>query len=326
MVKPELGQRPAYLDIKDKKNTYEMDAKLRTLKNALLSDKASVSIYRDEFLESCFKFIDSLRVRLAPNENEDFAQKVLDDFKQLVIARNFLVDWCFLEAKYNKEDFSDSLLYTLEKLMEMSSRPTEIDRWNNVYFHAHEAFAYECFLYIISVLIKCENYLVAHEVFTSHYKLPETSSYNNVDFCSFEEFYYQSDLLQEKLAPSGRRLNSVIAELIKINANRDDLKFSDIMQSDLISQMFTFIKPGGFWYPQTLNYASFSEKFNFFIRATQHKNFMKLLTLTGFDSKDELIESIMKGIALQGDRKFRDGLRSATYPDMLNIKNWDTLK
>ena len=326
LVKPELGQRPAYLDIKDTKNTYGMDAKLKTLKSALLSDKAGISIYRDEFLDSCFKFVDSLRVRVAPAKDEDFAQRVIDDFKQLVMARNLLVDWCLLEAKYNKDDFSESLLYTLERLMELSSRPADMNPWNDVYFHAHRAFAYECFLYIIAALIKCENYQVAHEVFTSHYKLPETSSYNNMDFCGFEEFYYQSDFLQEKLSPPGSRLSSTIAELMKINANRDDLTFNDIIQADLISQMFTFIKSGGLWYPQTLNYASFSPKFNFFIRAAQHKSFVKLLTLTGFNNKDELKESIMKGIALQGNRNFGGAFRIATYPDMLNMENWDTLK
>ncbi|WP_158586349.1 toll/interleukin-1 receptor domain-containing protein [Serratia inhibens] len=326
LVKPALGQRPAYLNVKETKNTYGMDAKLRTLKSALLSDKVAISIYRDDFLDSCFQFVDSLRVRVAPTKEEDFAQKVIDDFKQLVIARNLLVDWCLMEAKYNKDDFSDSLLYTLEKLMELSSRPAEMNSWNDVYFHAHRAFTYECFLYIVAALIKCENFSTAHDVFTSHYKLPDTSSYNNVDFCGFEELYYQSDFLQEKLAPPGRRLNSTMAELMKINANRDDLKFSDIIQADLISTMFMLIKPMALWYPQTLNYASYPAKFPFFIRAAQHKNFMKLLKLTGFDNKKELKESIMNGLTLLDNRGFGGGFRNMSYSSMLNIEGWDTIK
>ncbi|WP_439067676.1 hypothetical protein [Serratia ureilytica] len=108
---------------------------------------------------------------------------------------------------------------------------------------------------------------------------------------------------------------------MKINADRDDLNFNDIMQADLISTMLTFIKPGGVWYPQTLNYASYPAKFPFFIRATQHKNFKKLLTLTGFESKDELKESIMRGITLLVNRGFGIGFRNTSYPNMLNIDN-----
>ncbi|WP_337149560.1 toll/interleukin-1 receptor domain-containing protein [Serratia bockelmannii] len=326
LVKPALGQKPAYLNMKETKNTYGMEAKLRTLKSALLSDKAGITLYRDDFLNSCFLFVDALRVRVSPTKEEDFAQKIIDDFKQLVMVRNLLVDWCLLEARYNKSDFSESLLSTLEKLMELSSRPAEMNSWNDVYFHAHRAFTYESFLYIVAALIRCDNFSVAHDIFTSHYKLPDTSSYHNVDFCGFEELYFQSDFLNDKLAPPGRRLNSTMAELMKINADRDDLNFSDIMQADLISTMFTFIKPGGFWYPQTLNYASYPAKFPFFIRAAQHKNFKKLLTLTGFESKDKLKESIMKGITLLDNRGFGIGFRNTSYPNMLNIDNWDTIK
>jgi len=325
LIKPQVGKRPAYLDIKESNNTYGMDSKFKTLKTSLFNEKASISFYRDDFLNSCFKFVDSLRVKEAPTET-DFAQKVLDDFKQLVIARNLLVDWCLIEANFNREGFQESILVVLEKLLDLSARPVEMNSWNDVYFHAHKAFAYECFLYFVAALIKSENFLVAYELFTSHYKLPETSSYTNVQFCGFEEFYYHSDFLNEKLSLPGRRLNSTIAELLKINANRDDLVFLDIIQADLIIKMFNLTKPSGHWYPQTLNYAPFMHKFPFFIRAEQHKNFNKLLKLTGFSDKDGLKQKIMEGIKLEGNRSWGDGFRDASYPSMFNMEKWDTIK
>ncbi|MCW6542997.1 SEFIR domain-containing protein [Yersinia ruckeri] len=325
LKKPQIGKRPAYLDIKETNNTYGMDSKFKTLKNALFSEKSVISIYRDDFLDSCFKFIDSLRVRENPKEN-DRPQQVINDFKQLTMARNLLIDWCLIEAKFNKNDFPDSLLIVLEKLLELSSRPSELDSWQDNFFLAHKAFSYECFLYFIAALIKSENYSVANDIFTSHYKLPDTSSYNNTQFCQFEEFYYHSDYLQEKLSPPGRKLHSTIAELLKIHANRDDLKFIDIMQADLIIKMFNFTKLNGFWYPHTLNYSSFTQKFPFFIRAEQHKNFSKLLVLTGMSSKDDLKEKIMEGIKLEDNRSWRGGFRDASYPDMFNMDNWDTIK
>ncbi|WP_439067675.1 hypothetical protein [Serratia ureilytica] len=92
LVKPALGQKPAYLNMKETRNTYGMEAKLRALKSALLSDKAGITLYRDDFLNSCFLFVDALRVRVSPTKEEDFSQRIIDDFKQLVMVRNLLVD------------------------------------------------------------------------------------------------------------------------------------------------------------------------------------------------------------------------------------------
>ncbi|WP_431296264.1 SEFIR domain-containing protein [Rahnella sp. PAMC 25559] len=217
LIKPEVSKRPSYLDVKQTKNTYEMDSKFRVFKNALLSEKITTSLYRDDLLDSCFNFADSLRVRSASNE-ADFPQKVIDDFKQLVNVRNILVDWCLLESRFEKPDFSESLLNVLKRLLEMASRPIEVDSWSEDDFHAHKAFAYETFLYILAALIKNEKFLLANEVLKTHYELPETSLSNDYQFCSFDEFYFHSDLLQSKLSPPKMILNSAVAELLKINA------------------------------------------------------------------------------------------------------------
>jgi hypothetical protein len=325
LIKPEVSKRPSYLDVKQTKNTYEMDSKFRTFKNALLSEKITLSLYRDDLLDSCFNFADSLRVRTALNR-DDFPQKVIDDFKQLVNVRNTLIDWCLLESRFDNPDFSENLLTVLTRLLEMASRPREVNSWSDDDFHAHKAFAYETFLYILAALIKNEKFLLAHEVLTTHFELPETSLSNDYQFCGFNEFYFSSELLQSKLSPTNMRLYSPVGELLKINAERQDLIFSDIMQADLIATLMSLITNGRYWYPQTLYYANFSQKYPFFIRATQHKHFKKLLELTGYKNAETLKSAITENIE-RSKREYAvgGGFRGVSYPKVFNMDRWDTL-
>ena len=247
-------------------------------------------------------------------------------FKKLTIARDALTDWCLLESSLEQIDLSDNIALVIEKLLDLSSRPEGLNSFQDNWFHAHKSFAYETLLYIIASLIKNKSFQTTNELITSHYKLPDTSSYSNLQFCGIEEFYYHSDYLQDKLSPPGQRLNSAMAELFKKNANRTDIPFDDIMQSDLIIQMFSLMNPTRHWFPQTLYYAPYSYRFLFFTRAATHKGFKNLLTLTGMSDKDELKNCILEGISKQGTRGWNSGLRGSSYEGLLNIDKWDTLK
>jgi hypothetical protein len=105
------------------------------------------------------------------------------------------------------------------------------------------------------------------------------------------------------LAQQGQRLLSPAAELIKIQADREDLPFPAVIESELLVLLMAFVTPNVFWYPQTLFYRSQSE-FPFFIRATQHKHFLRLAAITGIDDAEALREAVKEGL------------------DRLNVKNW----
>lgn len=324
LQKPTLGKRPSYLDIEETTNTYGMDSKFKSFKDALLSDKKTIPFCRTDFFESCFTFIDSLRIKSQPDV-PDFPQKVIDDFKQLVIARNFLVDWCLLESSLKDENLSERLIFVIEILLELSSIPKNMHSFNDIWFEAHKTFAYQCILYFISALIRTENYTVANEVIMSSYKLPSTESYNNEHFCNITKFFHYSEYLIEKLSPSGKRLNSATAELLKINANRSDITFKDVMQADLIIAMFSFINLDIYWYPQTLYYKPYSYQFPFFIETTRSKGFNKLLTLTGVSNKDELTAKTLDGIKVKSYHRVSGGIIFSSFEDMLNINKWNIL-
>jgi hypothetical protein len=253
--------------------------------------------------------------------------RVLEDSGKLKKVRNQIVDWVLLEGDTaTTDDFVDSLLTLLEELRELKSRPPEINSWNDAWFEAHSVFVYETFLYIIAALLKTGSYRVLHEIFTSHYLRPESDRYSEKNFDNFGCFYGHSETLQSVLAPQGQKLLSPAAELIKIQADREDVPFSAVIEAELLVLLMAFVTPDVSWYPQTLFYRSRSE-FPFFIRATQHKYFSRLSAITGINDAEALRGAVKEGFDRLNVKKWYDfHFFDGTLWGCMNMDKLDSLK
>jgi hypothetical protein len=212
-------------------------------------------------------------------------------------------------------------------LRDLKSRPAEITSWNESWFEAHSLFVYETFLYMIAALLKTNAFKILHEVFTSHYLLPDTERNGDMRFDTFDGFYAHSEILQHEFASEGRRLLSPAAELIKRQADREDLPFSALMEADLLILLMAFINPNvGRWYPQTLHYSSYGSGFPFFIRATQHKHFLKLATITGISDADQLRNKVREGHKRLRVSQWHNFSLTDSIWSKLNMDKIDSLK
>ena len=200
-----------------------------------------------------------------------------------------------------------------------------MNRWNDAWFEAHSVFVYETFLYIIASLIKTQLFDTLHEVFAAHYFIPVTERYRNKVFDTFTAFCGRSEALQSVLAPEGRKLRSPAAEFIKLHANRKDIPFKSIIEADLLCLMVSFLKPDLWWYPQTLYYAPYSGDFTFFLRATEHKYFMKLAIITGVEDADKLRELVKEGLSQHRVQGWFMHIQESGW-ESLNMERLDTLK
>lgn len=324
--KPKIGKAPTYISEETASPASPARGKYETFKQALLKNKKGLNAYRRDFLDSCFAYADNLRVRERPDV-ENFGERVLEDANKLSHIRDHIVDWVLLESESApSEDFSESLVEVLEKLGELKARPQEVTSWSNSWFEAHKLFVYETFLYIVAALLKTRSYEDINNVFTSHYLRPETERYGEGKFMQFDDFYAYSDTLNAVLAPEGRKFHSPAAELIKRQANREDITFSEIIQADLLILLFSFITPGTRWYPQTMYYSSFSKEFPFFLRASQNKNFRKLATITGIDDADKLREEVKKGHERLETNRWNNFHFNRSFWESMNMDHLDTIK
>ncbi len=323
--KPRLGKAPVYVADDSALPSSPAISKYNALKQAILHGKSGLAFYRTDFLKACIDFGDSLRVRERPNV-DSLGEKVLADCGLLKQVRNHITDWALLEATViPAPEFSETLVEFLERLRELKARPPELNSWNDAWFEAHSLFVYETFLYIIAALMKANAYEVLHDVFTSHYLLAETERYGDESFGTFDCFYGHSETLQI-LAPEGQHLYSPEAELIKRQADRDDLSFSSIIEAELLVFLMILLTPNARWYPGTLHYAPYRRPFPFFLRATQHKGFKKLSIVTGIDNADNLRAAVKEGHERLGTSNWSDFRFSRNFRDYMNLDKLDTLK
>lgn len=321
--KPTLGKAPAFISADSAVPASPALAKFAVLKQAVLQEKPGLKLYRQDFLDACYDYADALRIRERPDV-ANMGERVLEDCGKLRLVRDHIVDWVLLESAVNPTDeFSDALIATLERLLDLKSRPAEVNSWDDVWFDAHRVFAYETFLYIVAALLKTGAYDTLHLVLTNHYLLPETASYGVNRFDTFHAFYGYSDALQV-LAPEGQTLYAPAAELIKRQADRPDLPFDSVIEADLLVLMMAFITEGIRWHPQTLHYAS-RARFPFFVRAEQHRGFLRLATVTGIGDADSLREAVRAGHERLDVNRWHNFWMDRSFWTSMNMDALDTL-
>jgi hypothetical protein len=323
--KPALGKPPSYVTTTVAVPASPAVAKFAALKQAMVHGKGGTKFYRQDFLDACFEYADALRVRERPDVSQ-LGQRVRDDCGKLKLVRDHIIDWILLESGLAaSEDFEEALIFVLERLLELKSRPPEINAWSDVWFEAHRVFVYETFLYVVAALLKSGSYCSLHRVLTSHYLLPETETSGASRFDRFDAFYGYSETLQI-LAAEGKRLYSPAAELIKRQADRTDLSFAAVMEAEVLILMMAFISDGSRWYPQTLHYSTRAGAFPFFLRASRHSDFQKLAIITGIGSGDELRAAVKVGHGKLGVDKWHDfWTTDRSFWGSMNMDGLDTL-
>lgn len=323
--KPTLGNAPTYVTADVAVPASPAAAKFAALKQAIFQEKRGLKLYRQDFLDACCNYADALRIRERPDVT-NMGQRVLEDCGKLKLVRDQIVDWVSLESGINSSDeFGESLVSVLERLLELKSRPPEVNSWNDVWFEAHRVFVYETFLYIVAALLRTDAFGSLHLILTSHYLLPETETSRTNRFGTFDAFYGYSESLQI-LAPEGRKLHAPAAELIKRQADRTDLPFATVMEAELLVLMMAFVTDGSRWYPQTLHYSSRAGGFPFFVKAARHRDFQRLAKITGIGTGDELRAAVKVGHEkLEVNRWHNFWMSDRSFWESMNLDALDTL-
>ena len=327
-VKPQMGSRPKYLDEDVDGDTGMIRARFASMSAAMVARRGDVALQRADFLDACIVYVDSLRIRQTPDEG-NFGAKVMEDCRRLMAVRDGIIDWVNLDSGFTEsEEFSSVLIELLERLLVMKSRPPEVRSYNDDWFGAQSVFVYETFLYIVAALLRAGEHRVLHDLFRAHYIKPETERYGDQNFARFDAFRGESIALKQALTTDdGTQYLSPAAELIKRQATRNDIRFSAIMESELLVFLATLVDGNLWWYPATLLYAVHGQVPPFFLRATRSADFVKLGRVLGIEEADE-VRRVVSENWQNYQQRFTQSMM-VRFPNslfaMLNIEKLDTL-
>jgi hypothetical protein len=98
------------------------------------------------------------------------------------------------------------------------------------------------------------------------------------------------------------------------------------MQADLLTLLIALIDENVRWFPQTLVYSQMSTPFPIFLKATQHKYFVRLATVTGINTAEELRAAVRKGGERLGMRGWHQFMFQDSFDRALNLEQLDTVK
>lgn len=322
--KPKLGAPPVYItnDIPIPSNNIQV--KFNTLNQAITQGKTGINQYRKAFLDECLTYYEELRTR----ERSAISSSgwIREDVKRIKVIRNYIIDWILLESvQTTSDEFTEKIIEFLESVREIKDLPEKLVERNDAWHETCSFFLYETFLYIVSALIKNLAVDVLHEILTTHYLVPLNQRNSGQPFDTFDSFYFDSNSLQKTLSLESQPLYSPVAELIKQNADREDLPFKSIWEADLLLLLMSLISTDLWWFPQTLYYVPYaSQDFPFFLKATKHKYFSKLAVITGIKDSSELKKLIQQGYKRTNIMMSWKN-RTHNFYYMMNIDHLDTL-
>jgi len=326
--KPKLGPPPSFLNDIRYEPVSEPLTKFNGLKQALLHSKNGISHYREDFLSSAFAYLDSLRVRTAP-ENTDYdylASKIVSDYSAMKPIKNLYCDWFFLELEFTEEEkLGEIFINFFETLLILPTLPAELTSYNLNWFDAQSIFVYDIFLNCIACMLKKNKFKLINEIFSSHYLMTESELSNTKKFVSFDSFFTGSEVIKHAL-DKDKNFYSPTIEFIKRNTDRSDIKFKDIIEADILCLAYTCCHDGIFWYAATTPYIGYNGIPDIFLRATQHKGFLKLKEALGVPNADVFKSRIQEKQLTHRKQNYGFGRGAGDYQLIMNLDNIDTLK
>lgn len=318
--KPEVGQPPAYITSPESYSPNKALSAFRKLEHAILNEKKTVHLIRDEFLQACISQADELRVRNAP-DTARLSHLIVEDFKKLSEINKLIAKWVALESRVASNGIIQKSITTLlEKLLALKGPTESIGGYSDSWFDAYSLFLYECFLYIVAALIKTADFESLKGVLQYHY-LPPARWGNGEKLVRFDAFYAHTSSIGTALSDGDatKRFRNESAELLKRSATIQSISFHEICQADALL-FLTATLAGIHWYPQTNYYWGFSGRFELFLRASQKSEFKVLAQILAVTSGDDLRKRLLS----KGDSALGQGT-SYMSNRTFNIMDMDTL-
>lgn len=276
--RPPLGTPPAYIATEEPV-VLQTSHKVAQIKNAILNDRKSTQGLIYDYLGSFLLSLEDFR--LQGGSHSDFDESVLESIEKMLALRDDFIAFVNTTFKYGDEIDLDKFHSFFEKLISFQFKPETVTSWTNIDFDNYKFFIYELFLYFITILFQLKRYKEAAFFVHSQYffRYNNSGELKNSGIEIFNSYIRSLDEIRNKRLTL-RRI-SITADLIKQRANRQDISFDKIIETDLVLHYITNLEGNNHaWFPRCSVYGSkFSNQIELFERmvSIQHFNRIKVL-------------------------------------------------
>jgi len=288
-VKPEIGEKPAFLDNSDN-ISIGTSYKFKRALDAIKKGKNYANGALIEYFDSLTEGLEEFRIKKSGNEefsNNEFDEEFIKNIDKFIPYRNEAIEIFNAIGTYkNLNNVKEILHNFFEDLIPYFFKPKEITTWKEWDFDNFKFIIHELFLYCISSLIKHEYFQIAAHLLNTRYYIKDPD--NRMNMQSFNIFRKHLKILEYRNNRLNLRKKSLQAHLLKERCHGTGIKFNNIMQTDFIlflrdkldelnSDEDFFYRS---WYPCTLIYNRYFQKsFELFARAESKDYFNSMKCL-----------------------------------------------
>ena len=292
VVKPELGNRPAFLDDSEGLSlgtTSVMRRALTAVRENRKSSPGTIEEYLSTFAENLERF------RIGDVEGE-FDDAVLANIEKLIPYRNEAINLFVAIAQYAPEEENITKLHRFfESLIPYLDNPPNVSYFKESDFDNFRFIVHELFLYAVSVLIKYERFDQANYLLQTKYYLKSPLYHHQQSvMVGYGVLSRSTASLDQRNTRLNLRRLSLRADLLESRSNSTGIDFKYILQGDFVLFMRSEIdKHDSYihWFPITLVYLSrINRTFEIFARSISKGYFDRVKCLLNINKPDDLKE------------------------------------
>jgi len=280
--KPELGEKPAFLD--DDSISIGTSYKFKRAINGIKKGKNFVNGALTEYFNTLSGGLEKFRIEY--EDKNKFDEKLIENINSFIPYRNEAIEIFIAIGQYKNIQGIEIILHDFfESLISYLSKPKEVRLYREWDFDNFKFIVQELFLYCISSLIKHEYFKVVFHLLNKRYYIEDPQVNGMESMQSFNIFNNHLPSLKYRNDRLNLRRLSLHGDLLKERCKGTGIKFNDVMQADFILYLrdsldatksdkeFIYRK----WYPHTLVFNRHQRNsFVLFARAESKHYFNKI--------------------------------------------------
>ncbi|MBF0410320.1 MAG: TIR domain-containing protein [Candidatus Riflebacteria bacterium] len=290
-IKPELGNKPAFLDENPPISLGTSVAFRRlidAIKNSRPHKNGALIEYFNLFSANFAKF------KLEPSNGiSDFDQKVIDSIEQFIPARNELMEVFSMIAQYENSNTIASVIHNFLESLIPYTMQVEVNcfKWDCDNF---KFIIQEIVILCIAICIKHERYEIVEHLLKQKYYVRLDENQSQSEMRSIGVFSNKLETLKSRNIRLNCRRMSIHADLMKERIKNSGISFEQIMQADFLIYLSDEVRAfrvgtGSDWWPETLLFkTTHSAPFEIFLRSESSEYFSKIAPLVGIKTKADL--------------------------------------